>query len=437
MKVLVLGTVTLNGGDAAINRAQRVILQRQWPDLEIVCSDTQPEAAARYSTDETFVPALFETFVAQRLTRVPGRPGWLRPFVSRRWQARALTAARRYASGRSVSASLSEEERSALDLLRSCDLVVYCGGTSLTPNYHLNRKLFDIELAVAMGKPLAFMQQSAGPFKEKSVRRRLARLATAAAVVILRDERSRGHLAELGVPADRLTVLPDTVFAMAPERRPSRPGDDRSLRVAVSVREWKHFTSLPAAEGMARFVEAVRVAVTHLVRDRQAEVEFVSTCQGRPEYWIDDSALAVDIAEGLPAEVAAHVRVDRSARSPEELLAHLGGFDAMVSTRLHGAILAVCAGVPTLAVAYEYKTAEVWSQLGLESFFEDIEDLADDSLAVAVGRLLDRHDEVSATLAREVPRLRAGALEAGELIAQATGLTAVAAPEREAPAGRV
>jgi colanic acid/amylovoran biosynthesis protein len=248
----------------------------------------------------------------------------------------------------------------------------------------------------------------------------MGRILAAADLVVLRDERSLRFVQEVGAPPERCLVLPDTVFALAPAGGPALRTEVRERPVvAVSVREWAHFEGLDAEEGMRRYVAAVREAVTGLVRQAGAQVVFLSTCQGRPEYWTDDSRLAVEIDAGLPADVREHVEVDRGAYDPAALVARLADVDAMVSTRLHGAITALCAGTPVLAIAYEFKTVEVFGQLGLEEWVLDISDLDGPTLQKRALHLLERRLEVNHRLAPRVGDLREGALAVGPAVARA------------------
>jgi colanic acid/amylovoran biosynthesis protein len=415
MRVHVLGSVALNGGDAAIMAGQEAMLRRQWPDVTISVSDSDPEAATRYYPEYEFHPFLYSGIARYRGGR--RRDHWRARLVRARWLAVASLHGR--GAGRLARALSSADQADLLAPLLAAGVIAYTGGTSLTENYDLKAKLFDLEVAARLRKTLVFLPQSAGPFEKPATRSILRRVFRAADLVLVRDARSHRYVLDVGAPPERSMVLPDMAFALvgAPEDWPSRP--DATPRLAVSVRSWSHFRGLSPEEGMRRYVAAVREAVTTAVRKGGAEVSFVSTCQGRPEYWTDDSALAVEIAAGLDDDVQAAVTVDREARTPTELLEHLAGFDAMISTRLHGAILAACAGVATLPIAYEFKTREVWGQLGLDQWVIEIGDVDGDTLSESVIRLLEERVSVQARLRETLPAQQAGAMSVGSIVAAA------------------
>ena len=187
--------------------------------------------------------------------------------------------------------------------------------------------------------------------------------------------------------------------------------------MAVSVRYWRHFRGRPAKEGMEKYLRAVAAAVTHLVSRYDAEVTFVSTCQGMPEYRTDDSKIADGLCENyLTAETRRRVTVDHAFRQVPRLVEYLRGFDFTICTRMHLAVLSMVAGVPPFAVAYEFKTRELFHSLGLDWCNEDIESVSAESMVSNVDTFLNRLDSVRERIRSEMPRLRASSREPAEKI---------------------
>ena len=408
MRVHVCGMVTLNGGDAAIAEGQFVALRDRWPDVRFSLSDFQRDAAAKYLPDLTFEWTLWEA--CRRAGDGSVRRRKVFGLARRRMRAAAAMLTRGVPA---ALLPLLPHERRALAPLWGSDVVAYTGGTTLTENYRLEPKVFDLEIAKVLGKPVALFQQSAGPFTTEGSRRTVGPVLAAADLVLLRDERSLRHVLDVGARPETCHVLPDIAFALVREASP-RPGGERP-RVAVSLRDWKYFADKDPETGMREYLGAVDRAVSAVVR-HGCDVVFVSTCQGRPEYAYDDSAVALRLVEQLAPDVRAHVVVDREPRRPTDLRDFLGTCDLMLSTRLHGAILGLAAGIPVLAIAYEHKTTEVWQQMGLTEWLADIDAIDGDELTKKLLELVDRVDEVRAHVAREVPAQREGALRAADLI---------------------
>ena len=383
MKAVITNAVPLNTGDAAILRATIEILRGAYRDLEVTVYGEQPEVAARLYPDLAFRPSLYG-----QLADWSGGRG-------RKLAAIALLAiawASRFGFGRRLSRWLPEGLRASLEEYRSADMVVSSGGTYLVPHYRLAPKLFDFAIAIALRRPLILFTQSLGPFVGTRQRWLLRRLLSRATLILVRDERSLGHLRSLGVPADRIRVCADAAFALAagPAEGRRRPPASNGLRIAVSVRDWPHFANVRSRQGMAQFADAMVVLVQMLVEKFGADVTFLSTCQGIEEYWTDDSRLARAIEERLSGAARSRVRVDPRFHTPEALRNRYAEFDVVVATRMHAAILALCAGTPVMPLAYEFKTAELFGRLGFGGMVPSIESVDGATLCATFRQVLLR-----------------------------------------------
>ena len=397
-RVLIANAVALNGGDGAILLAIREHLRKILPgELELIVADRQGAVAARHYDGMEFVMPLARGIARSPEIRGLGR--LVRELNMGRWLLAARTRRRAPWLARRL---LRPRERRKLEQYAQLDLVVSTGGTYLVEQYLIWPRLFELQIIAALGVPLVLYTQSLGPFRQALNRRLVPRALAGARLVLLRDERSRGHLLEIGVEPDRLRVVADAVFTFADERRFSPP-PERPARVAISVRDWPHAERAGAA---ADYEEAVGALVVDLVLKRGAEVVFVSTCQGIPEYWTDDSRPAQRVVDRLPDDVKDRVTVDGRFRTPEALIEELRGFDVAVATRMHLAILALSAGVPVLPIAYEFKTRELFERLGLGEHVQDIEDLRGDDLVRALDRFWAARGEWSQTLPDAVRRER-------------------------------
>ena len=337
--------------------------------------------------------------------------------MSRAYQrsARLKLAARTRRAG--VALLSSAREARALDAHARADLIISTGGTYLVEHYNLARRRFELELCAASGNPLVFFTQSLGPFEQPINRRAMRRAFDAAALVLLRDDRSRRYVEELGVDMKKVHVLSDAVFALArPEileaAAQRRPAADRPLRVAISVRQWRHFEAGDPEAGMKRYRDAIVALVEHLVGERRAEVTFISTCQGIDEYWIDDAEMAARFVEHMPDTVT----IDRDFHTPAELSDRLGGFDVVVATRMHMAILALNAGVPVLPIAYEFKAEELFARLGAGEWVSSIERMVGAVLIARFDAFVEALPTLVGPLFRAVGRERVRALEASDLL---------------------
>src|SRR3954470_309526 len=364
LRVHITNCVLLNGGDAAIVEATVAALRsRVDRPIEFTVLDQQPEASSVLFPEYRIEPWPWDVFVPRRGSRLV--PLARLPFAVGRAYAAAWLMGR--GLERLAHVLLQDRERACIDAYAGADLVVSKGGTYLVERYRLAPHLFDFRLCLLLRRPLVLGSQSLGPFHSGSVRRSLARVFSCATVFV-RDAASREHVTELGAPVPQ--VAGDAAFVLAdPDRLDERSSVPDGPRVAVSVRNW------PSFGGMARYEEAMAALAAHLVTRHRATVTFVSTCQGVAAYVDDDSAVARAIVARLPGNVRGSVKIDGAWHRPAELREALRDFDLVVATRMHMAILSLGQGVPVFPIAYEFKTEELFSQLGVGDAVVRIEEL--------------------------------------------------------------
>ncbi len=370
-RVLFSGTVVANGGDRAIVEAQIDVLRDVRPNLEIDLADNLPVVALRLMPGHRIVPTAFGEL---RTIRLPGLGGRL---ARRLNPQRMLLAASLLRRARWLGRVMcSRREFDLLTRIGGYEAVIYCGGTSLVESYWLEPKFFELQLALALNVPVSLMTQSLGPFSRPRVQRAIRKLCSGAKLILLRDQRSLNNLMEVRAEIERCEVLPDIVLSMTDEASVqsirSRRLDQGALTIAVSVRDLTNYRKYEVSGAAGRYDEAVKQLVTHLVSSGH-RVTFLSTCQGVPEYWTDDSRKAQAILNSLAEHVRNGVEVDTSERSTADLRTRLQEFDMVVATRLHAGILALTAGTVVLPIAYEFKTYEVFASLGMDAYILDAE----------------------------------------------------------------
>lgn len=420
MKIAVTNTVALNGGDAAILLGLLEILRNAFGQSEIRIYDNQPTVAKRYYGELNFRRLLY----LQVHTGVPIRLiGRLRETIERLsfWLGVRLSRVKvtRWLAKRILGTELFDD----VSYYSAADLIVSTGGTYLVEHYSLESRIFDYNVALYFGKPLIFFTQSLGPFKLPKNQDRLRRIFDRATLVLLRDNVSICNLRNISVQNPRVYECADAAFAL-PTRslaalRANRKRSEGILRIAISVREWNKFDGCSVREGMERYVTAIKDVTEFLTMERNAEVVFVSTCQGIPEYWTNDSTLALAIWERLSANAKAKVSVDRAQHSPSELVELLAAFDILVSTRLHMAILGFLAGLPVVPISYEFKTQELFKRVGMEWPVESIEDIKVQRLTRTIDDCLEAHRRDPDKLYSVVENMRRSAFATAELL-QAT-----------------
>lgn len=414
-RFVITNTVALNGGDATILHAIVVLLRKRFGnDTTIDAFDANPEVAARHYAHIAFHP---HVALADRKSKKPrGR------FPRSLHRARMLIAAAS-PGGLAVRWIAPTHVQEAIDLYRKADVIVSTGGTYLAEQYDLWGRFLDFELVRVLGKPLVLYTQSITYFSNEGTRSQMARVLEQAKLVLLRGSESFTNVRRiLGRELSTWHVQPDVVFALAmPERLQAagtRIWPKESPKVLISVRSWSRFKDRTVEDGNRHYFESIRALVHALVRNHGARVTFVSTCQGIPEYSLNDSVVAHAIEQGLDEDVRGQVTVNDAYNSPEKLLELAGEADLVVSTRLHMAIIALVAGTPVLPISYEHKTQEVFGQLGQGAYVLDIADLTAAESLTMLGEFLEWLPGNRAQVFNAVDALRNEATKSMDMVAQ-------------------
>jgi len=376
MRVVITNTAMANGGDAAICFAIMALVREAFgQDTEFTLVDPLADVAKRYYPEIEILQAPAFGFT------LPGPFRRLvRPINKRRLPRLRLAAKLKWAGTWLSDLLVGPRERAVLRAYRKADLVITTGGTYLVDHYDIMPRLFDLELALYAGKRPVFYTQSLGPFNAEGRADAVRPYFEQSPLILLRDEKSKGYLAKLNIAAAKMHVLADSVFAIA---RPevldaAKDAPAQIRRVAISVRRWASFAGQDGDQGMRNYVAAIARTAEWLA-EQGCEVVFVSTCQGIPEYHYKDSEVADEIVATVTDPVLrGRMRVDSSFHNPLDLQAMLASFDLVIATRMHMAILSLCAGVPVFPIAYEFKTTELFTRLGMGRWVLPIEDAAGD-----------------------------------------------------------
>ncbi len=408
-RILITDTVALNTGDAAILLGTIRTIRAAFGDsVDIEIADFQPAAAARYYPEMHFIPTIHN-----RVAAWVGEGGLAYKLASLLTVMAAYSW--RWKIAAPLRALLPAELRAVLEHYAAADVIVAAGGTYLIPQYRLAPRILNFLSCLGLGKPLVLFTQSMGPFRNDRDGKLLRYILRKSALVLLRDETSSRYLKEAGVSGGNAAIAADAAFVLAPANfasLPSRKGK-KPLRVAISLRDWPHVKDAKVVES---YLDAIAGVVRELVDTRGAHVTFLSTCQGATEYWTDDSAMADQVARRLSVDILRQVEIDRMHRRPENMIRRLKDFDLIFATRMHAAILALCAARPVIAIAYEFKSRELFQRIGLSELVVNMDQANAHDLIAAMDKVLASEGAITETIARQVASERRAALDAASLV---------------------
>jgi len=384
-RIVITNIVTLNPGDAAILWGTFELLKKAYgSDVEIIVFDKFADAAAKHYPWANFRQSFFGSGRASKFDQALVRYGYGH-WGNRLRFLRYSLAIKMMQKPISLLSLLitTRAERKDLECYLNADLILSTGGTYLIENYNLSSSIYDFRLCQKSGRPYGLFTQTLGPFKKKENQLAFKDIFSNARLIFLRDQQSKKHIQEIGVSNPNIHLAADAAFSMC--RISANKEQSSPIRIAVSVRSLKFFSD----ELETEYFQSIASAIQDLVKNHQADITFLSTCQGIPEYWVDDSAVAVEICKLLPADIRQQVTVDSHFRQPEAIRDIYAGFDLVIATRMHAAILALCAGTPTLGIAYEFKTLELFNNLNMPENVISTQGITANQLIYKLSMMLD------------------------------------------------
>ncbi len=322
--------------------------------------------------------------------------------------------------------------RQLLYAYADADLVVSCPGNFFFSGAGQGVPFFLAVLAFAygwlIGKPLYMMPQTIGPLRRRREQRAMRWLLDRVRLVLLRDETSEAMIKAIGLRHPRCRVFPDVAFlyqgaddlALLAQAQAALPEMPRPW-LGVTVINWsghdRHHARPEQYEGA---VAAALRAFLHA--HGGSAILFPQVCG--PSEAEDDRPPARRIATQLRSEGLSVVALTNEA-TPAQLQTAYGQMDLVLGTRLHSNILALTAGTPVLAIAYQYKTHGVMRLLGLGDWVIDIAQATPETVTAGLERLWQERVALRAQLQQTLSHVRSQAhLAAAWIRADFEGLKA-------------
>jgi len=303
--------------------------------------------------------------------------------------------------------------------LIACDLVIAKGGSYIYSYGGFKRLLFTyrmlytLTLAAVLGKRIILLGHSIGPFRSRTLALLAGRLLLRTDKIMLREKLSYDYcLQELGLPRKKLEIIPDLAFAFGSLAETPTDGIVRKIAknedisglsqqdflVAMTARNW-WFPGQPNPQGLFdRYLKVMIEVITELRRRYRAKVFFIPHC-------LEDIEFMGKLHFSLKDRT--DVFLLRGDYSPEELREILQIFQFIIGTRIHSNILALTAGIPVIAIAYEiHKGFGILEMAGQRDFVFDISKLDSRDLLAAVATIIARQPELRASIRQRTSALR-------------------------------
>ncbi len=341
MKVAVVGEIfSPNLGDGVIFECIRHLFAAR--GVEVVALDFGMRTGW---SDEPAPPAAPEAGGVRRAAQ----------FVVRRSRLvrRGLTASRWYLRQRRVH-SLRWER-----VVRECDAVVIGGGHLLVDiGFTFAPRIAEIvRLAEKHGKPVAFFACGAGSRWGRVATRIYGHALNYASYVSVRDHVSAAAVRKVLKPGREVVVHADPGFATAAAYPPAARREGAT--VGFGAQPVQHIRNhVPELRDLdERAYHDFWAAVGAEVEKTGATVELFSN--GTAEDQAEAESLHRHLtAAGLRPRLAPRPRV------PAELVERIGGYDALLCTRMHAGIVGFSMGARVVPISWDRKVDNVWDFMG-------------------------------------------------------------------------
>jgi colanic acid/amylovoran biosynthesis protein len=276
-----------------------------------------------------------------------------------------------------------------------------------------------LSMAKAANKPVVIYAQSIGPFDRvhqiwaKKLLRRID-------VLSVREEFSEQRLHDYGVASDRIVLVPDAAFGLTSDSRSQEEFAKFSKWldshphpwIGVSVREHQ-FPGAPDPDAcMDHYIGEVAKAADRMIELATGTVFFVPQCIKSGGQDIQVSGAVIERMQHRN-----HAVIVDADLSPLTLQQLYGQFEMLIGTRMHANILAMCAGAPVAAIAYERKTNGIMKMIGLDDCVIDIDAIIG-GLVPLVERVFAARLRIREHLKNAIPPIRDRAIATPTILLQ-------------------
>ncbi|SEN63585.1 polysaccharide pyruvyl transferase CsaB [Paenibacillus sp. OV219] len=251
-----------------------------------------------------------------------------------------------------------------------------------------------MKLAQLLGKPTFAYAQGIGPVNRRWMDRLIRGVMRRSAYVSVRDAESAALLGRIGVPRDRINVVPDPVMALPLPAAATPPhvraaeetaaaaaageaaavGTPAQPVIGVSLRHWRKDSA-----DLARAADALGA----LARSRAVRLRFLpfhTPSDAEASRWVIERL--GDLGGASVAEIA------EACDDPQQMLLEVSRCDALFGMRLHALIYAANQSVPMVGLSYDPKIDQFLNRLGLTPV-GTTEALDSAAFVASISKLLD------------------------------------------------
>ena len=242
---------------------------------------------------------------------------------------------------------------------KSFDAYIGSPGGYMNSYYGLKKCLLPLVEAKKRNKKTAVYSQSVGPLNKRDINL----YSKSIDLLLVRDNYSKNCVDNTNCRSEVIQTK-DAAFLIEPRKSNA----NNSKLVGISVRSWKHDN-----RNMEAYHKLIQLFCERVLMNGY-DIEFISTCQGVPNY-VDDSKTAAIIVKNIlkkTPSLSNRIKIDSLFHSYFDLVDILNTrYSFVIGTRLHMCMLSLINGTPAFNISYEVKGKECYNYLGLEDYTSD------------------------------------------------------------------
>lgn len=387
-KVLLTNAHSSNTGDLAIQCALIQHLRKLSKDVEIVFHCSHPEISRNHTSHKN---VKFRSYLWPIFKDTPT----FRNCIDFAFVIFAnLLSAFSYRFFKKGIPFLNRSDTSLGDFLDS-DIVISIGGGYLSHDYGFARPYCDCIISKVLGKKLVLYGHSIGPFGGHVNRFVSSLVLRNADLIIVREERSKCNLEELGIKNVYTTT--DIAFSLDPIPK-STPNNTTVICAMEPIYRYQH--------KRAEYISFISKLARKITGESKGKVILLPTT---PE----DISFHKSLRSHLPKEVE---YVDKILY-PSQAAELLSKANFIISSRMHSIILGSLSATPSFALGWEYKLDEITSMLYSKQCSVRATKL-DDQVQELILERMKQADELSDEISKNLPFLSKKAQQNIEILRQ-------------------
>ncbi len=384
-----------NYGCEAMVRGTESILRQVWPDAEIRYASMSPEDDRRRLHDTQVKVIASRPYRKFSLRNVLRKASETLP-----WDALLRASGFRFVDGADIAMSIGGD--------------LY----TLLPDGSYNKNILRFgDYAVRRGKPVVLWGASVGPFDQDSkIERLFAEHLKLMSLITSREPASTAYLSSIGVE-DNVVECADPAFVVRSDVTWVPRGDGK-LRIGMN---FSPLATRSAGEQANTEVIAGRFAdtISAIIRELDAEVVLLPHVVNSLDESDDDLRFLKSVARLVRPEVSGRLSVvddDPGFLGVKKVITQC---DLVVAARMHCAVNAMAAGVPTILVSYSQKSVGMAQYVyGHTRWVVPVQDVCANTLLPKITDMLSQREDLARHFACRLPEIQADARRPVEALAR-------------------